>query len=639
MRGGKYRRVYPGTGQGFLLLDGGKNNKYQRSTIQDNESPDCANVVFSNGAVETRQGVMKLNTAAIGSFAFDGLYTRRVNTGAETMVAFAGGSAWQLGGTSFTVINSAQSVFTSGIRVAAVNYENHLFIGNGGVIPYKWNGSDFTRHGVYPPPSTMTAASAATGGALASGASYTYKVTYVNSQLVEGDLGPATTHVVTANSLGNVALTSIPVGAQSYGVSARKIYRTVAGGSTFKLVTTINDNTTTTYEDAKLDAALGEEAPTDNGVPPMYSLICYHQNRLFVNDPANPNRVNYSELGEPYTFTALGFRTIGDDAADVVKTLSVYDNSVLVECEKSKWLIYMPSSDPDDWVEIRVKSAHGSKSPFALVDFQNKKLTAAMESDKFVGFSAIEGDSVLPSATLLTISSAGSELISDRIEPDVFLVQNAQNISAIVYKSKAYIALAYGPGQTTNNRIYLMDFSISNLSKQQKEAWVPWTGLNAAQFTIYDGNLYYGSSTATGFVYQLESGVYNDDGAAINSYFWTKEFSGFKEDVNSHKDFRYANLLVEKTGNYYMNVSHRVDSDTGDGTSQQVDLNPGGSLWGVMVWGVDLWGGGVAQENIQLDLGTASGKRIQFKFTNQNVADQRFKVHYMNFSYNVKGVR
>jgi hypothetical protein len=630
----EFRRIYPKTGR--ILLDGGKNSKFERSIIEDNESPDCANVIFTNGAVETREGAQKLNTTAIGSFVFDGLYTRRTNSGSETMVAFAGGSAWQLAGTTFSTLSSAQSVFTVGARVAAAQYENHMFIGNGGVIPYKYNGTDFTRHGVYPPTTTH---SVATGAAGNPNGAYQYKITYVNSQSVESDVGPVNATITVAST--KVELTGIPVAPQSWGVSSRYIYRTADGGTSFKRVTELADNTTTTYSDDTADASLGTTAPTDNGVPPKYSTIVYHQNRLFMNDPANPNMVWYSGLGEPYTVASTNFISIGDATSDLVKALSVYDNSILVKCEKSEWLIYMPDTDSSNWNVVRVKSPYGSKSPFCLLDYNNRQIYAAVENGKFVGFAAIAGDSVEPSATLLTVSTAGSLLKSDRIEPDMFLVQETYlgNISGIIYQNRAYIAVTHGSGTTTNNRIWVMDFSISNLSKNQKESWVPWTGLSAAQFTIYDGDLYYGSSTANGFVYQLESGEYNDDGSAINSYFWTKEFSGYPNEVNYHKDFRYANILVEKPGAYYMNVTYRVDSDAGDGDTETIDLTPGGSLWGVMEWGTDSWGGGVDQEDVRFDLGTARGKRIQFKFSNQNAADQRFKVHGLNYAYNLKGLR
>ena len=628
-----YDVTYPPKGR--LTFDGGKNNKFERSIIADNESPDCFNVVFTNGAVETRGGSTKLNTTAVGSFVFDGVYTRRANTGAETMVVFAGGSAWQLAGSTFSTIASAQSVFTAGVRVAATQYENHMFIGNGFVTPYKWNGTAFTRHGV---PAATGAVSVNCSAAGSRAGDLVYKVTYVNSASVEGDVGTATVTYSTAASK-TIRLTAIPVAPQSHGVSSRRIYVSTNAGATFGRLATINDNTTTTYDD---DGSItpGATPLTDNGEPPKYSIATMHQNRLFVNDAANPNFVWYSNLLEPYTFASTNFLSVGDASADLVKVLAVYDNALFVGCENYDYLVYMPSTDPDGWKVVRIRGPFGSKSPFATVLFKNKLLTAAQQNSKFVGFAALNGSAIDPEATILDQAVAGSFLSSERIEPDMFDVLDSMqgSISAMVFKNKAYITLAYGSGATVNNRVYVFDFSVSNLDKRQEASWVPFTSINAAQFTVYDGKLYYGSSTANGHVYQLETDTYLDAGSAINSYYWTKEYSGQKGHENLEKDFRGVNILVDKAGAYHMTLRVRTNSDAGDGTSYQINLDPGGSVWNSFNWGAATWGGGNDQEEVTIKFGHR-GKRIQFQFSNQAAASQSFKVHGLNFRYNIKGKR
>lgn len=622
--------------EGRYFFDGGINTKFEKSIINDNESPDCQNVVFANGAVGTREGTSKVNTSAIGSFVGDGLYTRKDNSGAETMVAFAGGSAWTLAGTTFSTIASAQSVFTAGVRVATTQYQNHMFIGNGYVIPYKYNGTDFTRHGVYPPTDTSTVATSSAGTLTGD---YRYKVAYVNSQSVVGDVGPSTATHTAATT--RVYITSIPVAPQSFGVSSRRIYRTEAGGSTYKLLTTLNDNTTTVYEDNISDSALGAAAPTDNGVPPLYGVVCYHRNRIFCNDPSNPNYVVYSDLNEPYTFQSTNFSRFGDNTTDIVRAIAVNGENLAIFGDMSIELIYMPDSDDANWVPIKVKSEFGCKSPFGIVPYNNGLLFPAVQNGKFVGFAHLIGDAIAPSATLLTVTAAGSNLVSDRIEPDMLAAADAyQNeFSSMIFENAAYITMHESTASTENDKIYLFDFSISNLSKKTPYSWSPWAGLYAAQFTVYSGNIYYIDGRATGFVYKMNDGTYNDDGAAIDSYYWTKEFGGNKGDFNYHKDFRYANVLVDLVGSYNMDIGWRVDSDTADASTTEVDLDPGGSLWGSMVWGTDPWGGGFAQKEFRVDLGTTSGKRIQYYFSNQNTADQRFKVHSLNFLSNIKGLR
>lgn len=630
--GSKYEVVYPSNG--VVLFDGGLDTKFEKSILPDNESPDCLNVIFKNGAVETRPGTSKLNTTTVGTFVCDGLYTRRDDDGSETMIAFHGGTARALATTTFITIGSGQSVFTAGIRVAATQYRDCLFMGNGGVVDYKWNGTDFTRHGVYPLTNVLSAACAGAGN-IQSG-TVSYKITGLNSYSAESDLSAeAITLTVTASC--TISLTSIAVAPQSYGVSSRRIYRYGPSNSTYVLITTLGNNTTTTYSDNTQTGTTN--APTDNGVPPKYNACIYHANRLFVNDASNPNYVWYSSLGEPFTFPSTNFFKIGDASSDLVKGFAVYDNALVITCENSTWLNYMTTTSDTDWRQIRVRSTVGSKSAFGMWMYQNKIGFPAFQNTKFVGFAALSGDATEPSATFLTVSVAGSELLSDKIEPDMFNVQESYvgNISSMVFKNKAYISLTYDSGNTANNRIYLFDFSGSNLAKDQKFSWVPITGLNPAQFAIYGGSLYYGSSSTDGFVYKMETTSYNDNGTAINSYFWTKEFSGLKGHENLPKDFRKVKLLVDLAGAFYMNLTWKVDSDKGAGQSKQLYLDPGGSLWGTMRFGTDIWGGGKNQFEFEVPLAQTYGKRIQFKFDNQNAVNQRFKVHRMTFLYNVRG--
>jgi len=630
--------IYPNRGR--QLFDGGLNSKFERSIIDDNESPDCLNVVFEDGAVGTRGGSSQLNTTAVGSFAVDGIYTRRTSTNAETMIVAAGALFYTLDGAStFVTIPSAQSVFTVGVRVAAAQYEDHIFFGNGDATPYKYNGTDFTRHGVPAATGAVSVVTDASAGSIDAG-DYQWKVTYVNSQAVEGDVGSATaTLTLGANTAAD--LSAIPTAPQSHGVNQRKLYRSKDGGS-FELVATIADNTTTTYEDGKNQSDATTAAPTDNGEPPNYDVIAYHQNRIWCNDASNPNYVWYSDLNEPYTFQSTSFFRVGDASADLVTGLYVHQNNVYVFCENSVWVIYMPTTTASDWRLIRVTSGFGSKSPYGSFLFNDKLMFAAMQNTQFAGYAAIMGSSIDPAATVMDTMAIGSELRSEPVEPTALLAQRAYlgNISSIVHKNKGYIAYTSGSGNSTNNRILVFDFSLGRLSKNQRESWSLYDGLNISQMTEYNGKLYGGSSLADGFVYELETSSYSDGAGstAIDSYFWTKEFAGLPGHENLVKDFRKVRVLVDKPADYKMSVAVRVDSEAGSaGLAYDVDLNPGGSIWNTLIWGQGNWGGGREQDEFEIPLGGISGRRIQFKFTNKDTNNQRFKVHGLNFIYNIRG--
>lgn len=645
-----YRKLYPS--QESLVFDGGIDTKFEKALLPENESPDCLNVQFDDGAVGTRQGAVRLNTTPVasGTVAFDGIYTRRASDGSsETMCAFINGCMYTLGTTTFNTVPSAQSVFTIGSRVGAELAENYLFIGNGGAGPYKWDGSLFTQHGVYAPTQTATVATGTVTGSLTSGGVYQYVYTNVNSALVESNFSPPIT-ITVGTASNSVRVGGIASGATaSMGINARWLYRTLAGGGSYFRVTKLNDTATTSFVDALADTSLGSPAPTDNGTPPLYNTIIYHRNILFVNDVNNPNYVWYSVPGQPYTFASTNFFKVGDRAGDLVKGFASYDNSVVIFCENSTWINYMPDpATPSSWRQIRTNSPYGSRSPYCLlncnVQGRDLVLHPVVQNKKFVGFAALLGQTLDPSVSFQAVTNAGSDLQSQVIEPDMFLVPSASlpNISGIVYKNKAYITLTYGLNQTTNNRMYVWDFSLTNVKKDQVASWVPWSGsfINFNQFTIYGGKFYGAASDTSGYVYQMvDTNVYSDNGAAINSYWTSKEYPGYPEDTALSKDFRYINMLYDNAGSYSMNLRILTDSDSGTGTAIPIDLTSGGSVWGTMVWGRDTWAGAVSQTESRVFFGSARGKRLQIRFDNQNKAGQRFKVHRAQFLYNIRGYR
>lgn len=114
---------------------------------------------------------------------------------------------------------------------------------------------------VLPVPGATVTLTLASGTTLGIGV-YHYRITFVNAQ---GETTASTyVAITTTTSNQKVNLTTIPIGAG--GVTARKIYRTAVGGTTGseKLVTTIADNTTTTYSDTVADGSLGVAIPSTN---------------------------------------------------------------------------------------------------------------------------------------------------------------------------------------------------------------------------------------------------------------------------------------------------------------------------------------------------------------------------------------
>jgi uncharacterized phage protein gp47/JayE len=107
---------------------------------------------------------------------------------------------------------------------------------------------------------TPTAPTVAAGAAGVPNGTYKVQVTFLNSM---GETAGGAEATVTVTNQ-QISWTAIPLGGA--GTTARRLYRTAAGGATGteKLVTTLNDNTTTTFTDNVADSALGNAIPTTN---------------------------------------------------------------------------------------------------------------------------------------------------------------------------------------------------------------------------------------------------------------------------------------------------------------------------------------------------------------------------------------
>lgn len=117
--------------------------------------------------------------------------------------------------------------------------------------------------GAEPAPDAPTVALAGAGAGNVDNGAHRYLVVFGTADgKTQGGTVSAAVTVADKTVNGKVALSAIPLGGSM--VTYREIYRTAAGGSTYLLLATIADNTTTTYTDNIADSALGAGAPTAN---------------------------------------------------------------------------------------------------------------------------------------------------------------------------------------------------------------------------------------------------------------------------------------------------------------------------------------------------------------------------------------
>lgn len=158
-------------------------------------------------------------------------------------------------------------------------------------------------HGAGVVAAPATALTSATGAAGALTGSYLYKYTYVNSY---GETVGSAASVAVVPAAQMVNLSAITVGAGT--VTKRRIYRTIAAGSTYFFLHEIADNVTTVYVDNTPDSGLGAPIPVVNTaltgtiVPKMLQIdLC----AAISQYPDVGQAVSEGSLSVPISFTGV----------------------------------------------------------------------------------------------------------------------------------------------------------------------------------------------------------------------------------------------------------------------------------------------------------------------------------------------
>lgn len=198
-------------------------------------------------------------------------------------------------------------------KLDMLTFKNKLYIANrdnGNDPNTVWNGTDYLEMGCPPCKTnkiTSIVSSAATGG-LAEDSSYSYIVTFLYDNFMEGGAIGGVTGIARSGttSVGHNALliSGLPTG--NARVTARKIYRSKAADpTTFYYAGIVGDNTTTTYLDIVSDEELGDLVPYEsfNDLKKPYRSIYQteHKGRLFQGNLQD----GLFESPEGFTLTAV----------------------------------------------------------------------------------------------------------------------------------------------------------------------------------------------------------------------------------------------------------------------------------------------------------------------------------------------
>lgn len=255
---------------------------------------------------------------------------------------------------------------TAGKQTYFAAQDHWLFETNGTDTPLKIDESlVVTRWGIDAPvtPPTIT-----TGGVGPLLGVYTYCVVF--GSLATGQLSSqgALSAPFTATN-NSTHLTAIPTSTDPQ-VTMRQVYRIGGSLGTWYLLTQINDNTTTTYDDVTADNALTPVPLTVfNDPPPAFNAIATHQQRIFgFGTPDDACALLWSNLNTPTGFNpadqriTLGENGFGDGAQNLVST-----GGTLV-LGKKRTMYGLWGATDQDWSNGAIKIGDvGLQAPNSLV--------------------------------------------------------------------------------------------------------------------------------------------------------------------------------------------------------------------------------------------------------------------------------
>jgi hypothetical protein len=246
--------------------------------------------------------------------AIEDVYFVNVENADVYLVYFRVGSSLYCWNSSTTTTRTVSNSMSGGhvsyapLRPVLSDY-TYVFVTDG-VVMLCDNGVTTKTWGIDEPTNLPIVSMAGSGGALNNG-SYVYAYTFYDSNTGSESDPSVVSATTTAAADDQATITDIKTSPNSR-VTKRRLYRTLVNGGTKYLVTTINDNVTTSYVDSKDDDNLTTELNTDQGVPPTGDIVIAHNERLFLSGDTNyPNRVWFSRSKLPDNFPSTYYLSVG----------------------------------------------------------------------------------------------------------------------------------------------------------------------------------------------------------------------------------------------------------------------------------------------------------------------------------------
>lgn len=628
---------------------GGWNNNPNTDLIPPESMVDCSNINLHDGGRGTRGGTAKVNSTPITDSPQIMSVFQFIKK-AGTLIIVTGTADGKIQKNYATQIKDGLG--TNKYYDFTV-FEDNLYICNGHNVPQVWDGVLAATYSLGLPAACIGALAGVGAGNVENGA-HSYKVTFVTAS---GETtGSAKSNVVTVvdkTTDGQVSLTGIAVGPT--GTTSRKVYRTVTGDTgDYKLLTTLGNNTATTYTDNTADASLTSVLPTTNSaalIPSDWTgnnfpkAMIKHgrgaSERLWAYGcPLNPEAIYASDTGTAnFTDAKVIKITIETGDGSGIVGMVEYGDRLIPLGKRKPYLIDDTELDTANWGYVDGQWDGGVAHNRLIVNTPNDVIAMSEEGNIYSIITAqTYGDYVAQSLTRPVFID---QWIRDNI--DLSKINQFHMVYDSVLRAVKIFMVRKGQTYIDMCLVYFID-------RGPEGGWVKHqfadtyfascsteVAVSIGVWKVYTGGV-------TGHVYTLEEAAANDDGVYYCSSFLLPELTFDNPRIPKRYDKGW--LVIKPQGEETITVNLTVDGEYITGGALLVDENgnnigdENGELIGggaLVDWTVTSTGASDKLKNLGFTLGI-TGIRIQAEIFN-NVINEKFFVSQILFDHTPLGAR
>lgn len=471
--------------QSFADFSGGWNVRNNPSMIAANQSPELQNIRIRDGTINKRPGYRRVYATSLGAGKINGLYEYKKADGTSTFLIAHGTNL-------YTQTGSAQPVsIKSGLANAQADFfvmDDKCYMVNGtdyivydgttcvevvGYIPTVLTGRSPTASpnaGIVLEKFNLISAGFKTSfSANGTGAAFTLPYTNLDATLltavVDGVAKVETTDFTVNRTTGVITFTATP-----------------AAGTDNVVITAYK-------------ASLSNPNKIKNCIIARVYGGKTNATVFFSGNPNYPDLIWHTRLYGS-NFSADYFPDDGwQKVPGKVEALSrIYDYLFVSHLFGHGYLAYSENQDGTPiYPYSETDSEKGIDIPDSVQEVDNSIVCAGMQ----YGVIRVLGTTVRGQLNVVDLS--------DVINPNLLIEPNLTG--ACSYSHDGYYGLCVG------SVVYVWDYKLG--------AWLYDTNIPASCFLVMDATLYFGNNTE-GLVYQFAD-IYNDDGAAIDAYYDTRQ--------------------------------------------------------------------------------------------------------------------